>query len=121
MPCLPISGSARDHAALTPSPSPSRERGVSPRICPCQGEHMTTGWYRGSDRQARIRDAIARHGYDVLLAVTPENAHFLAGHGNYVASTLAHSRAFFRRGRPGRTAVGGDRRFWHRSTCRSSL
>jgi Xaa-Pro aminopeptidase len=47
---------------------------------------MTTGWYTGSDRQARIRDAIARHGYDVLLAVTPENAHYLAGHGNYVAS-----------------------------------
>lgn len=47
---------------------------------------MTTGWYQGADRQARVQDAIARHGYDALLAVTPENAHYLAGHGNYIAT-----------------------------------
>jgi len=47
---------------------------------------MTTGWYYGRDRQARTQQAIARHGYDALLAVTPENAHYLAGHGNYIAT-----------------------------------
>jgi Xaa-Pro dipeptidase len=44
------------------------------------------GWYRGSDRYERAQDAMRRHGYDALLAVTPENAHYLAGHGNYIAT-----------------------------------
>ena len=47
---------------------------------------MTTGWYQGAGRRARIQNAIARHRYDALLAVTPENAHYLAGHGNYIAT-----------------------------------
>ena len=47
---------------------------------------MTREWYQGRDRQARIRDAMTQNGYDVLLAVTPENAHYLAGHGNYIAT-----------------------------------
>jgi Xaa-Pro dipeptidase len=47
---------------------------------------MTDAWYRGSSRQDRVQAAIARHGYDALLAVTPENAHYLAGHGNYIAT-----------------------------------
>lgn len=47
---------------------------------------MTSGWYQGTDRQARIQNAISRHGCDALLAITPENAHYLAGHGNYIAT-----------------------------------
>ena len=47
---------------------------------------MTDAWYRGSNREDRIQAAMGHHGYDALLAVTPENAHYLAGHGNYIAT-----------------------------------
>src|SRR5215207_2201134 len=43
-------------------------------------------WYRGADRWERIQDAIERHKLDALVALTPENAHYLAGHGNYIAT-----------------------------------
>lgn len=43
-------------------------------------------WYQGANRQERIMDAIERHRLDALLALTPENAHYLAGHGNYIAT-----------------------------------
>ncbi len=47
---------------------------------------MTREWYRGANRWERIQDAIERHKLDALLALTPENAHYLAGFGNYVAT-----------------------------------
>lgn len=43
-------------------------------------------WYRGANREERIQDAIERHNLDALLALTPENAHYLAGFGNYIAT-----------------------------------
>ncbi len=43
-------------------------------------------WYRGANRWERIQDAIERHNLDALVALTPENAHYLAGHGNYIAT-----------------------------------
>lgn len=45
-----------------------------------------TGWYQGANRWERIQEAIERHKLDALLALTPENAHYLAGFGNYVAT-----------------------------------
>jgi Xaa-Pro aminopeptidase len=44
------------------------------------------GWYQGANRHERIMDAIERNELDALLALTPENAHYLAGHGNYIAT-----------------------------------
>src|SRR6476620_12019923 len=43
-------------------------------------------WYSGETRWDRIRDAIGRHGFDSLLAVTPENAGYLAGQPNFIAT-----------------------------------
>jgi Xaa-Pro aminopeptidase len=43
-------------------------------------------WYRGANRWERIQDALERHNLDALLALTPENAHYLAGFGNYIAT-----------------------------------
>jgi Xaa-Pro aminopeptidase len=43
-------------------------------------------WYSGATRDERITDALERHQFDLLLALTPENAHYLAGHGNYLAT-----------------------------------
>lgn len=43
-------------------------------------------WYQGANRWERIQDAIERHNLDALLALTPENAHYLAGFGNYIAT-----------------------------------
>ncbi len=43
-------------------------------------------WYQGANRQERIQDAIERHNLDALVALTPENAHYLAGFGNYIAT-----------------------------------
>ncbi len=43
-------------------------------------------WYRGANRQERIQDAIERHNLDALVALTPEDAHYLAGFGNYIAT-----------------------------------
>jgi Xaa-Pro aminopeptidase len=47
---------------------------------------MVREWYQGATRQERIQDAIERHKLDALLALTPENAHYLAGFGNYIAT-----------------------------------
>lgn len=47
---------------------------------------MTGDWYQGSDRRERIAAALDACEFDALLAVTPENAHYLAGHGNYIAT-----------------------------------
>ena len=43
-------------------------------------------WYVGETRWDRVRDAIGRHGFDALLAVTPENAEYLAGQSNFIAT-----------------------------------
>ena len=45
-----------------------------------------TGWYSGATRSERTRDAIERHGLDALLAVTPENAGYLARRSNFIAT-----------------------------------
>lgn len=45
-----------------------------------------TDWYLGETRWDRIRDAIGRHGFDVLLALTPEHAGYLAGQSNFIAT-----------------------------------
>jgi Xaa-Pro aminopeptidase len=45
-----------------------------------------TGWYQGGSRWERISDAIARHELDLLLAITPENAGYLAGQSNFIAT-----------------------------------
>src|SRR5689334_9320243 len=47
---------------------------------------MSHDWYQGATRQERIQDAIERHGLDAILALTPENAHYLAAFGNYIAT-----------------------------------
>ncbi len=47
---------------------------------------MPRDWYTGPNREARILQAIEQHKLDALLALTPENAHYLAGFGNYVAT-----------------------------------
>lgn len=47
---------------------------------------MPRDWYTGENRHARVLQAIERHKLDALLALTPENAHYLAGFGNYVAT-----------------------------------
>ncbi len=47
---------------------------------------MSRDWYTGANRHARMLQAIERYGLDALLALTPENAHYLAGFGNYVAT-----------------------------------
>jgi Xaa-Pro aminopeptidase len=47
---------------------------------------MVREWYRGANRWERIQDALERHNLDALVALTPENAHYLAGHGNYIAT-----------------------------------
>jgi Xaa-Pro aminopeptidase len=43
-------------------------------------------WYSGGKRWDRIGDAIGRHGFDVLLALTPEHAGYLAGQSNFIAT-----------------------------------
>jgi len=45
-----------------------------------------TEWYAGVTRWDRIGDAIGRHEFDALLAVTPENAEYLAGQSNFIAT-----------------------------------
>lgn len=47
---------------------------------------MTRDWYQGANRRERIAAALNTCEFDALLAVTPENAHYLAGHGNYIAT-----------------------------------
>ena len=43
-------------------------------------------WYAGQTRRERVRDALRRHELDVLLAITPENAGYLAGQSNFIAT-----------------------------------
>jgi len=43
-------------------------------------------WYAGATRFDRVADALDRYGFDALLALTPENAHYLTGHGNFIAT-----------------------------------
>ena len=43
-------------------------------------------WYPGVDRWERIQNAIAQNGFDTLLAVTPENAGYLAGKTDFMAT-----------------------------------
>ena len=67
-------------------------------------------WYQGADRWERVRAAIARNGFDLLLALTPENAGYLAGQTNFMAThwRLAgiHAVAFAPDGQ--RASVSGD-------------
>lgn len=46
-------------------------------------------WYQtnpGDDRRARALTAIRRAGVEALLALSPENAAYLAGRTSYIAS-----------------------------------
>ncbi|MCC6945298.1 MAG: aminopeptidase P family protein [Thermomicrobiales bacterium] len=43
-------------------------------------------WYSGANRRERLLNALERHGLDALLALTPENAHYLAGEGDFIAT-----------------------------------
>ena len=45
-----------------------------------------TDWYRGNSRAERIAEAMSRHGFDAVLAITPENAAYLAGQSNFIAT-----------------------------------
>ncbi len=45
-----------------------------------------TPWPAGPNRADRLQDVLRRHRFDALVAVTPENAHYLARHGNYLAT-----------------------------------
>lgn len=42
-------------------------------------------WYHGANRTDRALGAITQHGFDALLALTPENAAYLAGRTSYIA------------------------------------
>ena len=43
-------------------------------------------WYTGANRQERIQDALERDGLQALVALTPENAAYLAGQSNFLAT-----------------------------------
>jgi Xaa-Pro aminopeptidase len=43
-------------------------------------------WYEGASRRERIAHALARNGFDVLLALTPENAAYLSGRTSVIAT-----------------------------------
>jgi Xaa-Pro aminopeptidase len=43
-------------------------------------------WYEGSSRRERVALAMARNGFDVLLALTPENAAYLSGRTSVIAT-----------------------------------
>src|SRR5687767_14216581 len=43
-------------------------------------------WFGSGSRQERIGAACERNDLDVLLALTPENAAYLAGRSSYIAS-----------------------------------
>ena len=43
-------------------------------------------WPTGPDRSARLDDVLQRRGYDLLVALTPENANYLCGLTNYIAT-----------------------------------
>jgi Xaa-Pro dipeptidase len=43
-------------------------------------------WPAGTDRAERLEDALRTHGYDLLVALTPENATYLCGLTNYIAT-----------------------------------
>jgi Xaa-Pro aminopeptidase len=50
------------------------------------GTGQQSPWYSGATRQERIAEAIARNGFDVLLALTPENAAYLSGRTGTIAT-----------------------------------
>ena len=43
-------------------------------------------WPTGANRNERLDDALRRHAYDLLVALTPENANYLCGLTNYIAT-----------------------------------
>lgn len=43
-------------------------------------------WYTGTNRKERIANALDVNGFDCLLALTPENASYLSGESNYIAT-----------------------------------
>jgi Xaa-Pro dipeptidase len=43
-------------------------------------------WYQGNNRRERVQDAIGRNGFDLLLALTPEHASYLAGQTDFMAT-----------------------------------
>jgi Xaa-Pro dipeptidase len=43
-------------------------------------------WYPGANRRERIAHALDIHGLDCLLALTPEDAAYLSGQSNYIAT-----------------------------------
>jgi Xaa-Pro dipeptidase len=43
-------------------------------------------WLEGATRRERIAEAMRRHGLDVLLALTPENAAYLSGRTSVIAT-----------------------------------
>jgi Xaa-Pro aminopeptidase len=45
-----------------------------------------TTWYTGADRHERLANALGVNGFDCLLALTPENAAYLSGQSNYIAT-----------------------------------
>ena len=48
--------------------------------------HPKMPWYEGHNRRERIADALRRNGFDVLLALTPENAAYLSGRTSTIAT-----------------------------------
>jgi Xaa-Pro aminopeptidase len=49
-------------------------------------QRSNTPWYEGHNRQVRIADALGRNEFDVLLALTPENAAYLSGRTSTIAT-----------------------------------
>jgi Xaa-Pro aminopeptidase len=43
-------------------------------------------WYEGGTRRERVTEAMQRHGFDALLALTPENAAYLSGRTSVIAT-----------------------------------
>ena len=43
-------------------------------------------WYEGANRAKRLRTALSARSLDALLALTPENAGYISGHYNYIAT-----------------------------------
>ena len=43
-------------------------------------------WYAGANRSERLKQALATQHLDALLALTPENAEYLSGRFNYIAT-----------------------------------
>ncbi len=45
-----------------------------------------TAWPEGRDRHERLEDVLRTDGLDLLVALTPENAEYLAGRNSYIAT-----------------------------------